>query len=158
MKSALTLTAALAFACGIAAHAQESSVKSKTKVDRGGAQPVTYTGCVQSGSETRTYILEKVVPVSRSTTTEETGTSGTVKTTSTTYALVPGERVELQSHVGHKVEVTGLVIPAGDSKGEARTKIEREGAPDTKIKQKSKSDNDRPRLQVISVKELQEPC
>jgi len=158
MKSALTLTAALAFACGIAVHAQESSVKSKTKVDRGDAQPVTYTGCVQSGTETRTYILEKVVPVSRSTTTEQTGTSGTVTTTSTTYALVPGDKVELKSHVGHKVEVTGIMIPAGDSKTESRTKVEREGAPDTKIKEKSKSDNDRPQLRVISVKQLQEPC
>jgi hypothetical protein len=71
---------------------------------------------------------------------------------------VPGEKVELKSHVGHKVEVTGIAIPAGDSKTESRTKIEREGAPDTKIKEKSKSENDRPQLRVISVKQLQEPC
>jgi hypothetical protein len=156
MRSALTLAAALAFGCAV--HAQESSVKSKTKGDRGDARPVTYTGCVQSGTDTRTYILEKVVPVSRSTTTEETGTSGTVTGSSTTYALVPGEKVELRSHVGHKVEVTGIVIPAGDSKTDARTRIERESAPNTTIKEKSQSENARPRLRVISVKELQEPC
>jgi hypothetical protein len=158
MKSCMTFAVALALGLGISVDAQESSVKSKTKVDRDGSQTVTYTGCVQSGAETQTYILEKVVPVSRTTTTEQTGTSGTVTSTSTTYALVPGEKVELRSHVGRKVEVTGIVIPEGDSKTTTKTKIEREGAPDTKIKEKTKSENDRPRLQVIAVKQLQEPC
>jgi len=157
MKSAATFAGALLLAFGVAVHAQEAKTKSKTKVDPGDAKTVTFNGCVQSGAETRTYLLEKVVPVSRTTTTETRGTSGTV-TTSTTYALVPDEKIELQSHVGHRVEVTGVVIPAGDSKTETRTKIEREGAPDTKIKEKTKSDNDRPQLRVVSVKELQEPC
>ena len=158
MKSATSIAAALMFSLGIAAHAQETSSKSKTKVKDGDTQTVTFTGCVQTGAETRTYILEKVVPVSRTTTTEVTGTSGAVSTTSTTYTLVPGEKVELQTHVGRKAEVTGIVIPAGDSKTKTKTKIKREGEPDAKVEQKSKADSDRPRLQVISVKQLQEPC
>jgi hypothetical protein len=158
MRSATSFAAAMVLGFGLTLHAQETSVKSKTKVDRGDAQPVTFTGCIANGTETRTFILEKVVPVSRTTTTESTGTSGAVTTTATTYALVPGEKVELQTHVGHKVEVTGVVIPAGESKTRSKTKIEREDAPDAKIKEKSESDNDRPRLRVISVKQLQEPC
>ena len=157
MKSAMTFAAALVCGLGLTVHAQDSKVKSKTRTDRD-ATPVTFTGCVQSGSETRTYILDQVVPVSRTATTETTGTSGEVTRTSTTYLLVPGDKVELQSHVGHKVEVSGVLIPAGDSKMKTETKVEREGAPDTKIKQKTKSDNDRPQLRVISVKQLQEPC
>jgi len=157
MKSAITFAAALVCAVGMTVHAQDSKVKSKTKSDHD-SRTVTYTGCVQNGSETRTYILDRVVPVSRTTTTETKGTSGEVTTTSTTYMLVPGDKVELKSHVGHKVEVTGVLIPAGHSKTETRTKIEREGAPDTEIKEKTKSDHDRPQLQVISMRELQEPC
>ena len=110
MKSAMTFAAALVCGLGLTVHAQDSKVKSKTRTD-GDATPVTFTGCVQSGSETRTYILDKVVPVSRTTTTETTGTSGEVTRTSTTYLLVPGDKVELQSHVGHKVEVSGVLIP-----------------------------------------------
>ena len=111
MKSAMTFAAALVCGLGLTVHAQDSKVKSKTRTD-GDATPVTFTGCVQSGSETRTYILDKVVPVSRTTTTETTGTSGEVTRTSTTYLLVPGDKVELQSHVGHKVEVTGTLDAA----------------------------------------------
>jgi hypothetical protein len=158
MKSATSIAAALMFSFGIAAHAQEAASKSKTNVKDGDSQPVTFIGCVQTAAETRTYILEKVAPVSRTTTTETTGTSGAVTTTSTTYALVPGEKVELQTHVGRKAEATGIVIPAGDSKTKTKTKIEREGEPDAKVKEKTKTDSDRPKLQVVSVKPLQEPC
>jgi hypothetical protein len=157
MKSAITIATALVCAIGITVHAQDSKEKSKSKRDHE-TRTVTYTGCVQNGTETRTYILDRVVPVSRTTTTETTGTSGEVTSTSTTYRLVPGDKVELQSHVGHKVEVTGILIPAGNSKTETRTKIEREGSPDTKVKEKSKSDSDRPQLRVISVRQLQEAC
>jgi hypothetical protein len=158
MRCATSFAAALLVGFGLAAHAQDTSVKSKAKIEKGKEQPVTFTGCVQSGSEARTYLLEKVVPVSRTPATESTGTSGVVTTTSTTYALVPGGKVELAPHVGHKAEVTGVVIPAGDSKTKTKTTIEREGARDTKISERTKNDNDHPRLKVISVKPLQEPC
>ena len=87
-------------------------------------------------------------------TTEVAGTGGSITTTSTSYILVPGEKVTLTSHVGHKVEVTGMMIPAGETK--TKTKIEREHAGDTTIKEKTESD--RPQFRVISVKELAEPC
>jgi hypothetical protein len=143
---------AAALVCAtIAVNAQETTVKTKTE---GGdkAKMVTYTGCLGAGTETRTYVLDKVVPVTK--TTEVAGTGGTVAVTSTSYILVPGEKVMLQQHVGHKVEVTGMLMPGGDSK--TKTKIERDNAPDTKIT--TKVDNDKPHFQVMSVKELAEPC
>jgi hypothetical protein len=147
----VALTAALA--CAMAVQAQEQ--KTKTEVKGPGSQIVTYTGCVQGGTEARTFILDKVVPVSR--TTEEVGTSGTVVKTETRYMLVPDEKVELVQQVGHKVEVTGMLIPAG---GETKreTKIEREHGEDTKITEKTKGDNDLPQFKVISVKQLAESC
>src|SRR6266700_60805 len=58
--------------------------ESKTRVKTEHAKTMTYTGCVQTGTETRTYTLQNVVPISK---TETSGTAGT--TTTTTYALVP---------------------------------------------------------------------
>ena len=144
--------------CSLAiASAQETKTTVTTKTDEGKAQMVTYSGCVQGGSETRSFVLNKVMPVGRSTETT-VGTSGTTTTTTTTYALVPGERVEIQSHVGHKVEVTGMMIPAGDSKTTTTTKVERENAPDTKTKETVKTDNALPQFRVTSIKNLAESC
>ena len=138
----------------IAVHAQDTTIKTKTKVDDGKAQKMTYTGCVATGTETKTFVLNKVVPVTTTKTTEVAGTGGTISSTSTSYVLVPGEQVELTTHVGKKVEVTGMLIPEGEWK--TTTKIEREDAKDTKIT--TKGESDRPHFRVLSVKELNEPC
>jgi hypothetical protein len=149
------LAISMALGIAIAAHAQETTTRTTTKTEKGDkSQIVTYTGCVQTGTETKSYILDKVVPVGRTTTVGPTGTTYST----TTYALVPGERVEFQQFVGHKVEVTGVMVPAGESKTETRTKIEREGAPDTNIKEKTKSDHAMPQFQVTSIKHLADSC
>jgi len=143
-----------ALGCSVAlVNAQDTKTTTTTKVEGAAPQTVTYTGCVQTGTETKTFILNKVVPMSRSTT---VGTTGT--TTTTTYMLVPDEKVELQTHVGHKVEVTGTLIPAGDSKVTTTTKIDRDDAPDSKTKETVKSDNAYPQFRVASVKNLAESC
>jgi hypothetical protein len=142
-------------ATAFAANAQETSVKSKTKSSGGDAQTVTYTGCVMTGTEAKTFILDKVVPVSRTTTTDlQTGQSAS----STTYALVPGETVQVQQHVGHKVEVTGTMIPGGDTKSETTTRTEREDAKDTKTRTRVDSKNAMPQFKVTSIKDLSESC
>ncbi len=153
MRFATSFAAALVCA-SIAVHAQDTTVKTQTKVEGDKAKMISYTGCVAAGTDARTYVLNKVVPVTTTRTTEVAGTGGTISTTSTSYFLVPGERVTLQQHVGKRVEVSGLLIPAGDSK--TKTEIKREGAPDTKIT--TKSESDQPHFQVMSVKELNEPC
>jgi hypothetical protein len=150
--------AALALGCAVTltASAQDTTVKTTTKSSGGDAKTMTYTGCVGAGTETRSFRLDKVVPISK--TTESVGTAGTTTTTETSYVLVPGERVEIQRHVGHKVEVTGTLIPAGDVKTETTTKIEREGAKDTTIKEKSKAENAMAQFHVASIKDLAESC
>jgi hypothetical protein len=84
---------------------------------------------------------------------EAIGTAGTLTTTS--YALVP-EKVELQEHVGHKVEVTGVVIPAGNGDSKDRDETKTGGT-----EEKTKAEIDRgpiPQLKVISVKTLADRC
>jgi hypothetical protein len=143
---------ALIFGCSmIGVQAQSQTTESKTKIKTEDAKTMTFSGCVQTGTEARTYILQHVVPVS--TTTEAIGTGGTLTTTS--YALVP-EKVELQEQVGHKVEVTGVVIPAGkgDSKIETKTKT---GGTEEKTKTEV-ARGPMPQLRVISVKTLADRC
>ena len=147
-----SLTLALV-ATAFTAHAQETTVKSKTRSEGGQAQTVTYTGCVAAGTEARTYILDKVVPVSRTTTTDlRTGESAS----STTYALVPGT-VQVQEHVGKKVEVTGTLIPGGDTKTETTTRIERDGD-DAKKRERVETKNAMPEFRVTSIRDTGESC
>lgn len=148
------LIASITFALAVSAmavHAQDTTVKSKTKSSGGEAQTVTYTGCVAQGTESRTFVLDKVVPVSRTTTTDlQTGESNST----TSYALVPGERVEVQQHVGKKVEVTGTMIPGGDSKTETTTKVDREHGGDSKTRERVETKNAMPQFRVTSIRDV----
>jgi hypothetical protein len=144
----------LAFACavGLAAQAQETTTRTETK-KMDDAKMVTFSGCVKSGTEAKAFILEKAVPLRRTTTEQATGTSGvTTTTTSTTYALVPGESVELTGDVGHKVEVTGMMVS-----GTETTKTTRESASGTRTEETVKQ-GVLPQFRVISVKHLPETC
>ena len=156
-RSIAALAVALGFSVAIGVSAQDTKTTTVTKTDGAKEQTITYTGCVQSGTETRSFVLNKVMPVGKSTETT-VGTSGATTTTTTTYALIPDEKVEMQTHVGHKVEVTGVMIPAGDSKTTTTTKIEREDAPDTKTKETVKTDNAVPQFRVTSIKNLADSC
>ena len=145
-----------AFALGctaIALNAQETKTRTETKSSGGAPQVVTYTGCVQAGTQAKTYVLDKVVPVTKTTTTE-TPTSSTT-TSSTSYVLVPGgETVTVQEHVGQKVEVTGTLIPGGDSKTETTTRTEREDGPDSKTRTRTENKNAMPEFKVTSIKNI----
>jgi hypothetical protein len=147
----------MAVVCAVALRAQDTKTTTTVKSDSGDAKTVTYSGCVQSGAEAKSFVLAKAMPVSQSTTTE-VGTSGTTTSTTTTYMLVPGEKIELQPQVGHQVEITGVMVPAGDSKVETKTQVEREGAPDSKTTETVKSDNAMPQFRVTSVKEIAASC
>lgn len=145
---------AIALGCtAIAVNAQETKTRTETRSSGGPVQTVTYTGCVHAGTEAKTFMLDKVVPVTRTTTTE-TPTSSTT-TSSTSYVLVPGgETVQVQQHVNKKVEVTGELIPAGDIRTETRTRTEREDAPDTKTRERSETRNAPAQFKVTSIKTI----
>jgi hypothetical protein len=129
-------------------------VKTKTKIKGDDAQTVTYTGCVGAGPETRTYVLNKVMPVGQTTetTTDSSGVSST--TTTTTYALVPSDTVQMTEYVGHKVQVTGMLVPKGDMKARTETKV----GDDTVKKEVTKTESDQPQFRVISIRNLGETC
>jgi len=138
----------------ITAQAQDTTVKSQTKTTGGDTQTVTYTGCVQTGTEARSYLLDKVVPLSRTTTTDAAGTTATT----TTYMLIPGEKIDVQQHVGHKVEVTGTLTTGANVKTETKTNVDRDHAPDTKTREKTETRGSMPQFRVTSIKSLSERC
>jgi hypothetical protein len=147
-----TFTVALASATMLAMHVGAQSSETKTKIKTDDATTVTYSGCVGSGTQTRTYILQNVQPVS---TTRTTSADGSVST-STTYTLVPEGTVELQQNVGRRVEVTGVLIPAGhgDAKITQRTKTNGK-------EEKTTTEVDKgpmPQLKVLSVKPTGGSC
>lgn len=133
--------------------AQETRTRTEVKSTGGNPQVVTYTGCVASGTQEKTYVLDKVVPVTKTTTTE-TPTSSTT-TQSTSYMLVPGgETVTVQEHVGKKVEVTGVLVPGGDTRTETKTHTDRDDAPDSKSRTRVETKNAMPEFKVTSIKNI----
>lgn len=144
--------AALVLGFTFATSAIGQDVKTKTKIKGDDAQTVTYTGCVQSGAQTRTFVLNKVVPVGQTTETT-TDASGTTSATTTSYALVPGDTVQITEYVGHKVEVTGLLVPKGEMTSKTKTKI----GDDTQ-KAEVKTESDLPQFRVISIRNVAERC
>ena len=154
--SRLIGAAAIATMFAIAAHAQDSTTTTVTKTKGANAQTVTYTGCVQS-PETQSFTLDHIVPMGRTTTTEENNGRETV-TTTTRYALVPGPTVEFRQFVGHKVEVTGMLVPEGDTKTKTTTKVDNDHGPDTKTVERSKTEGGMREFRVMSIKHLADSC
>jgi hypothetical protein len=146
---ACTMTVACAFAVSVSA--QDTTVKSKTKVKADDARTVTMKGCLQQGTDADTFTLagsivtlgedlkskskvktdvdDDETEVRTRTKTEvqnpdeAVGTAGAV----TTYELMPKEGVNLTPHVGHTVEVTALMLDPksgtdDDAEVEMRTK------------------------------------
>jgi len=146
-------TCAVAIACvcvlGLRADAQSEQ---KTKVEAEHGKTLTYTGCVQSGTDADSYLLAHVIPMTES---EVRGTTGTVSLEST-YALIPEKTIMLHEHLGQRVQVTGVLIEAGhgDAKIETRTK---ENGTITKTKEEVKR-GPLPQFRVVSVKPLGQRC
>jgi len=159
MKRYLTTSAAaagLALMLGLQGFAQQQppaqAQDAQTKIKAEHAQTTTFTGCLQTGTEAKTYILDKVVATK---TTEAVGTSGETSTV-TKFDLVPEEKVELQEQVGHKVEVTGVLIPPG--KGEAKIKTDTK-LPGQEEKTEAKIEKGAvPQFQVVSIKKIADSC
>jgi len=148
-------TVALALGCAAlmvpSISAQSTETKTRTKTEH--ASVVTYTGCIASNAgQTRTYVLNNVVPTERTTTQRIDGST----TTTTTYALVPESSVQLEPQIGHKVEVQGVLVEAGHGDATVKSKTEVNGK-DTKTKTEIER-GPYPQLRVMSVKPLGENC
>lgn len=184
----LISTCAVAAAFAVTAHAQDSTTTTRTQVKADDAKAITATGCLVPGLAPDVYALRGSIIARGKEVTSETRTKADVdrdesrvRTDSKTkaegnhdrlgtgtvvvYDLSPRAGVELAPHVGQQVQLTAILLDRGkgdaDVKVKENTKVDREHAPDSKTKSESKIAVDRgdgPRLNVISVKPLGQPC
>jgi hypothetical protein len=156
---------ALALCLAVSANAQDAKIKTETKVKSDNGKVVTMTGCLMIGGGTD-FILSNVEGRGKSdkqNDRESVGTSGV-----SPYALVPRDGLDLGPHIGQKVEVTGVVVPAAtkhdhDDKIQVteKSKIEVDGAPDKHNEQKTEVKVQRAatnQFLVASVKDLKTTC
>jgi hypothetical protein len=189
MKALITCALAAGFAASL--HAQDSTATTKTQVEADDARTIVATGCLQQAPGTKTFTLSGAVATTgedlESKTRVETdvdkddvevktetraevdrgdrpvGTSGVTKS----YELAPRAGVDLSTHVGKRVQISAVMVDAanGDDDAEVeieeKTKIEREDAPDSKVKTETEAElprGDQARLTVVSVKEIAASC
>ena len=161
-----TFPVAIAVAALTAAlSAQDSTVKSRTNIKADDARVTSMTGCLGQQLRTGVYTLNGTVATSG----KEIETNSKVKTdvdrdkttvkgksetkandggavatagAATTFLLVPGNGVDLASHVGEQVQISAIMVKAGhgdaDVKIKEKTKVDPENAPDAKSQSKTK--------------------
>jgi hypothetical protein len=183
--------AALALGMAVSVAAQDSTVRSRTKVSGDDARALTLTGCLERGpagvftlntatarssdevttkSKVETDVDNHgndVKTKSRSEVEHEDGRRAGIAGLKASYELSPNQGVELASHVGQQVLVTAVALDAKKGDDDARvkiedeTKVDRENAPDAKVKTRTEADlprGDRSKVTVLSVKTVAPSC
>ena len=181
-------TCAFAAAIAATAHAQDSTVTTRTQVKADDAKAITATGClvpglapgafalrggitargeeVTSKTQTKTEVDSDETRVRTETRTQADGDGDRVsRGAALLYDLSPRAGVDLTPHIGQQVQLTAIVLDRGkgdaDVKIKEETNVDREHGKDGKSTTESKITVDRgngPRLNVISVKSLGQPC
>lgn len=182
---------ALALGMAVSAAAQDSTVKSRTKVSGDDARALTLTGCLERGPAgvfslnnasarssdevtTRSKVEtdvddhgDNVKTKSRTEVDHDDGRRAGVAGLKASYELTANQGVDLASHVGEQVLVTAVAVERkkGDDdakvKIEEDTKIDRENAPDSKVKSRTEAEiprGDHTRVTVLSVKTVAPSC
>ena len=131
---------ALALFAAAAVHAQDTTIKSETRIKADDATILAISGCLSGGPTS--FTLSNVVAASVPNRKDDRKTTGLLDS----YALLPRDGVALAPHVGHRVELTGVVIPPAtkgddDAKIEVKeqTQVKRENAPDSKAETTTKA-------------------
>ena len=164
-------SAVVLLAVGTTLSAQDTTVKSRTKVEGDEAQVVSMTGCLRQDAQTRAFMLvgavdavgEKVtneakVSVDRdkdnTKVTAETRAKGDKGDKSdrsaagvmATYVLLPGN-VNLTPHVGQRVQIAAAAVQPGHKDGEVtvrdETKVDPEHGRDHTSSSKTKVEIER---------------
>jgi hypothetical protein len=161
----LVVPAAIA-AVGLSAvlNAQDSTVKSRTNIKADDARVMSMSGCLRQEVSSGVFMLDGTLATSGKDIetnskvktdvdkdktsvkgkTETKADHGAVATagSASTFLLVPGNNVDLASHVGEQVQISAIVVDAGhgdaDVKIKDKTKTDNEHSPDAKSQSKTK--------------------
>jgi len=167
---ALIMGSLVALALGATAAAQDSTVKSKTKVSGDDAHAVVMRGCLQrttadgflllgavtgsgedltSKTKTKTDVDKHDTTVKSKTDTkiDHDGHGVATAGSSASFAVTPRQGVDLATHAGEEVEISAVMIDArkgGDKTADVtiknQTKVDRDDAPDAKTESKVKAE------------------
>jgi hypothetical protein len=133
----------LALFAAAAVYAQDTTIKTETRIKADDAKVLTISGCLGGGPTS--FSLSNVVAASPGDKKDNRKTVGTAGLLDS-YVLMPRDGIALAPHVGHRVELTGVVVPPAtkdddDAKIEVkeRTQVQRENAPDSKTETTTKA-------------------
>ncbi len=146
----VTAAAIVALVLPVAAGAQDSQTKSRTNIKADDARVTSMTGCLRQEVASGVYTLDGAIAASGKEvqtdskiktdvdkdktkvtgTTETKSKDGAVATTgaSSTFLLVPGNNVDLASHVGEQVRISAIMVERGH--GDADVKIKEKATVD----------------------------
>lgn len=156
MKALIT-GSLVALALSVTAAAQDSTVKSQTKVSGDDAKAVVMRGCLQQTAAGNGFLLigavtasgedlkqkskvktdvddDKTTVKGKSTTKIDDDKSVATSGSTAAYAVSPRSGVELASHAGEEVEITAVMVDARTKGGDKEA--------DVKIKDQTKIDRD----------------
>ena len=179
-------TAMVLLAVGATLSAQDTTVKSRTKIEGDEAQIVSMTGCLRQDTSTGAYMLVGTVEAAGENVTNEAkvkidrdkhDTTVTADTrakadngdkaatgVASTYVLSPGN-VKLTPHVGQRVQIAAAAVKPGHKDAEVtindKTTVDPEHGRDSDSRSKTKVDIERGPLgqyTVVSVKSLGGTC
>jgi hypothetical protein len=155
---------ALALSALVSAQDKDSTVTSRTTIKADDARVMSMTGCLRQEVASGLYLLDGAVVASgkevetnakvktdvdkdKTTVkgkTEVEAENGRVATSGkvSTFLLVPGNNVNLASHVGEQVQVAAVMVKPGQGDADVtitqQTKIDPEHGSDTKSESKTK--------------------
>lgn len=168
MKLLASLAAAVC-AAAVTVGAQDTTVKSRTKVDVDEGHAVSMTGCLRQDAVTGRYTLQGTVAAAG----EEVQTKTKVKTdvdddetevrtrtrskvddgpvgtagAVSTFTVVAGNKVNLAAHAGQRVQLSAVMVDAehrdADVKVRNRTTVDPDNARDTTTRSTTKVEIDR---------------
>ena len=150
---------ALTFAVGLAAQAPATPAgqdQPKAGQSASAEKSVTVKGCLRAGDQAGTFVLANA-----STAMETTGTAGTAAAPAAAAPAIKNQTlrligapagVSLKDHVGHTVEVTGMIAPQG---AKSSTPAGTSGTPAAGA---GAAASDGPSLNVKSVKHVDPKC
>jgi hypothetical protein len=177
----------MAAAMTVALSAQDTTVKSRTDVKADDATVVSLTGCLQKNSVGGRYTLVGSMAAAGESVTTKTkvktdvddddvevtattrskandvavGTSGRTAT----YVLLPREGLALTPHIGHRVQISAIMLDPGEDdsnvKIDDRTTVDPDEAPETTRRTRTKIEVDGARhgeYTAVSVKALTGTC
>ena len=111
----------LALFVSAAVYAQDTTIKSETRIKADDAKVLTISGCLGGGPTnfTLSNVAAVATPGDKKDDGKAVGTAGLLDS----YVLKPRDGIALAPHVGHRVELTGVVVPPA-TKDDDDAKIE----------------------------------